>query len=128
MEDILFLLGRILFGGFFLYNGIMHFKNLAGNTSYAASKGTPSPKLAVMATGLMIVLGGLGVLLGIYVEVALWLIVIFLVGVSFMMHSYWKVPADQRMMEQVNFTKNMALAGAALMLLYMPEVWAYSLM
>ena len=36
MTDILLLVGRLLFGGLFLYNGINHFQNRAAMTGYAA--------------------------------------------------------------------------------------------
>ena len=35
----LFLLGRILLGGYFIISGYRHFEHLANNTAYAASKG-----------------------------------------------------------------------------------------
>lgn len=109
-------------------NGINHFKNKKGLVEYASSKGTPAPGVAVTITGLMLLLGGLGVLLGIYTQIALWLIVIFLVGTSFKMHNFWKAPdAMTKMMEQTQFTKNMALAGAALMLMSITEPWVMAL-
>jgi len=126
--EILFLIGRILFGGFFLISGFKHFKNGKMLTGYAASKGVPSASLAVYVSGLMIFLGGLGVLLGVYTQVSLWLIIIFLVLTSFKMHNFWTIADPMaKMPEQVNFMKNMALAGAALMMLLMAEPWVYSL-
>ena len=35
----LFLIGRLIFGGFFAYNGLNHFLSLAGTAQYAAAKG-----------------------------------------------------------------------------------------
>ena len=97
-------------------------------TGYAASKGVPSPSLAVVGSGLLILLGGLGVLLGVYTQISLWLIIIFLVPVSFKMHNFWTVAEPQaKMMEQVNFMKNMALVGAALMMMLLSEPWVWSL-
>ena len=108
-------------------NGFNHLKNLQNMTGYAASKKVPSPKTAVIISGLMILLGGLGVLLGIYTEIALWLIALFLIVVTPMMHNFWKVPAEQKMAEQINFMKNLALLGATLMLLSLPGAWTWAL-
>lgn len=127
--DYLFLLGRVLLGGYFVMNGIGHFKNLGGMTGYAQSKMVPMPKQAVMLTGLMLLLGGLGILLGVYVGYSIYLLILFLLAVSFKMHKYWKEDEQMsRMGEQINFMKNLALLGALIMLLYIPTPWLMSLM
>ena len=43
----LFVLGRAIFGGYFLYNGINHFINESMMSQYAASKGVAAPDAAV---------------------------------------------------------------------------------
>jgi uncharacterized membrane protein YphA (DoxX/SURF4 family) len=124
----LLLLGRLLFGGFFLFNGINHFMNLASLTAYATSRNVPMPQLAVAATGLLLVFGGLSVLAGFYPRVGLMLLVLFLVPTSVMMHPFWTMDDPQaRMMEMTQFLKNMALTGAALGLMAVPVPWPASL-
>ncbi|HAV10942.1 MAG TPA: DoxX family protein [Candidatus Moranbacteria bacterium] len=119
--EILFAVGQILFGGFFILNAFNHLTKLDGMSAYAKSMGVPMPKLAVAGSGLLILFGGLGVLLGIYVKLAALMLVLFLLPVSFQMHAFWKISAPgQRMGEMTNFLKNMALLGAALMLLAIP--------
>ena len=58
-------------------------------TGYVASMKVPAPALAVYGSGILLVLGGLGVLLGQYVQISLVLIVIFLVPVTLIMHPFW---------------------------------------
>lgn len=107
-----FIIGRVLLGGFFLYNAYGHFRNIAGHTAYAQSKGVPSPKVAVFISGAMFALGGLAILLNLYIVLGMWLIVIALIPITFMMHSFWKATDPQvRMNEQIQFTKNMAILG-----------------
>jgi putative oxidoreductase len=126
--DILFLVGRIFYGGFFLMSGLRHFTQISPISQYAATKGVPAPKLAVAGSGLLIVLGGLSLILGAWTQIGLWLIVIFLVGVSPQMHPFWKVSDPmQKMGEQNNFMKNIALLGAALMMMLLSQPWPYSL-
>lgn len=116
---VLWLVGRVFFGGFFLYNAYGHFKDLSGMTGYAASKGVPSPKLAVMVSGLLLVLGGLSVIFNYQLMYGLWALVIFLVPVTFMMHAFWKEsdPAA-RAGAKIQFSKNLAILGACLLLMY----------
>ena len=109
-------------------SGYAHFKNLQSYSGYAQSKGVPMPKLAVAVTGFMLILGGLGVILGAWVNLSVLLLSIFLVLVTPKMHAYWKITDPmQQMGERVNFYKNLALLGAVLMLLAIPAPWALSL-
>ena len=120
-------LGRGIFGGYFLYNGVNHFLNRKMMTEYAKSKGAPAPALAVPAKGAMLVLGGLSVLTGVRPKVGASLLSTFLLGVSPQMHDFWRIEdQQQRMAEFVNFTKNMALVGAACLVAALPEPWPLS--
>ena len=113
----LLVFGQIIFGGYFVYSGYKHFKNLTMLSGYAGSKGVPMPTTAVFITGSMMVIGGLGIIFRMYTHFSLALIAIFLIGVTFQMHQYWKIKDPmQKMGEQVNFNKNIALLGAVLML------------
>lgn len=115
--DWLFLVGRILFAALFLGAGIGHFTGLDATAEYADSKGVPVPRVATLATGGVLLLGGLSVLLWVQVEVGSWLLAGFLLAAAFTMHDFWTLddPA-QRNVEQAQFMKNVALAGAAVML------------
>ena len=123
----LFLLGRAMFGGYFAWNGLNHFLNQRMMSQYAAAKGVANPETAVPASGAMILAGGVSVLAGVKPRQGLALIVGFLVPVSLQMHRFWEIDdPSQRMSEMVNFTKNMALVGAALALMQIQEPWPLS--
>ena len=125
--DYLFVLGRILFGGFFLLGGINHFQHLNMMAGFTASKGVPMAKQGVMASGMLIIIGGLLIMLGWHVRIGLTFVIAFLLPVTFLMHNYW-VETDmmQRINQRVNFQKNIALLGAALMLFAVPRPWPMS--
>ena len=125
--NILFLIGRVLFGGLFFMSGINHFQHLGNMSAYAKSKNVPMPKLAVVVSGLLALLGGLWIMLGVYARVGLYELIVFLVPVTLMMHNFWSErDAQQKMNQRVMFMKNMALLGATLMMLMLPEVWPYA--
>lgn len=126
--DYAFVLGRILYGGFFVLGGLNHFQHLDMMSGFAGSKGLPAPKAAVALSGVLILVGGLSVIVGYHVWIGLLCIMLFLVPVTFLMHNYW-VETDmmQRINQRVNFQKNVALLGAALMLLMIPKPWPLSL-
>ncbi|HWR13942.1 MAG TPA: DoxX family protein [Terriglobales bacterium] len=123
-----FLLGRALLGGFFLYSGINHFRQLEGTSQYAASKNVPAAKVAVALSGAALVVGGGSLLLGIKPKLGAAAIVGFLAGVSPVMHDFWNVEdAQQRQGEMIHFSKNLALLGSALALAGVEEPWPASL-
>jgi putative oxidoreductase len=126
-ETVAHVIGRAMFGGFFLYNGInhlMHHQNMAG---YAEAKGVPAASVAVQGTGVMLVLGGLSLLTGYKPKLGAALVAAFLAGVSPSMHAFWKESEpQQRQAEMINFMKNMALAGAAILAAGSPEPWPVS--
>jgi putative oxidoreductase len=125
--DILLLIGRIIVGGYFLFGAFNHFANVKMMAGYARSKGTPAAEAAVAGTGVLLLLGGLSILLGYHPTIGACLLVIFLLGVTFQMHAFWKAGPEERMVQMVNFTKNMALLGFVLMTIAIPRPWAYSL-
>jgi putative oxidoreductase len=122
-----FLIGRLLFGGFFVYNGINHFRQTKMLAQYAGAKGVPKPNLAVMSTGAAMLVGGGSILLGIKPKLGAAALIGFLVGVSPVMHDFWKAEdPQQRMNDKINFFKNMALVGGAVALAGVEEPWPMS--
>jgi putative oxidoreductase len=60
-----FLIGRMLFGGFFLYNGIHHLMQRKAMASYTASKGVPAAAAAVTLSAIPLIVGGTSLMLGV---------------------------------------------------------------
>lgn len=111
-------IGRAVFGGFFLYNGINHFKQQEALAQYAGAKNVPSPDLAVQASGVALTIGGASLMFGLKPELGALAIVGFLAAVSPMMHDFWNIEdPQQRQNNMIHFSKNIALLGAALALM-----------
>ncbi len=126
--NIVFLIGRIIAGGYFVMGGINHFSKLKMMAGYAKSKGTPMPELAVGGTGTLLLLGGASLLLGYHPSIGAGILVIFLLGASFGIHNFWVDQDPQaKMAEMVNFMKNMGLIGLVLMTFAIPRPWPLSL-
>jgi putative oxidoreductase len=125
----LVLVGRILVGAYYLYNALNHLVFAPGQLAeYAASKGVPLPLLAVIVTGLLLLIGGLSILLGVLPRIGVLALVVFFLPVTFWMHDFWNVADPQmRVFQMIQFAKNLALMGSALMFLATPEPWEPSL-
>lgn len=120
--DVLFLIGRILFVLLFFGSAIGHLTQTEAMAGYAESRGVRPARPAVLATGVQIGIGALLVLLGIWMDVGFILLAVFLIATAILMHAFWKESDQQaRYMEQIQFMKDLALAGASLMLL--AAVW-----
>jgi putative oxidoreductase len=118
--DILLVIGRVLFALIFINSGIAHLTKLEAMTGYAQYKKVPAAKLSVIVTGLMLVVGGLYVALGVYADLGALLLAIVLVASAFMMHNFWTIEdAQAKQNESISFFKNLALAGAALIIFVM---------
>ena len=126
--DLLFLAGRLLLGAYFVHAGWSHFRNRKMMAGYASMKRVPLPMLAILGTGVLLVLGGLSVLTGLYPYIGLAMLAVFLLGVTPAMHDYWNTKDPMaRMGDRVNFLKNVAILGAVLMLAALGPTWPLAL-
>ncbi len=117
--DVLALGARILFVMIFLLSGLMGHLGPGRPMlmQFAAARKIPSPGFLVPFSGLWIVVGSISVLLGIYGDVGSLMIALFVVATALFMHPYWKESDEQsKMQEQVQFSKDLGLAGGALAL------------
>ncbi len=109
------LLGRFLFVAIFLVAGANHFSRQT--IAFAASQGVPLASVTVPLSGILALAGGLSILLGYRARLGAWLIALFLVPVTLMMHKFWAI-ADPMMqqIQMVPFMKNIAILGGALLI------------
>ncbi|MFZ2322401.1 MAG: DoxX family protein [Ignavibacteriaceae bacterium] len=112
------LVGRILFSIPFIMGIVGHFSEQ--DIAYASAAGVPLASVAVPLSGIIAFLGGLSIVLGYKAKWGAWLIVLFLLPVTLMMHKFWGVPDQMAaQMQMVMFIKNFSLLGTALMISYL---------
>jgi putative oxidoreductase len=122
-----FVIGRVLFGGFFLYHGIEHFRQRKMHSDYVKSKNLPAADAGVIVTGLMLLAGGASIILGLKPRFGTLAVAVFLGASAPLMHDFWRQQDPQQRMEQlIQFEKNFALLGAALALMSMEQPWPVS--
>lgn len=122
-----FLIGRLMFGGFFIYNGINHLVNRKQLAEYSRSKNVPKAGVAVVTTGVMMLAGGTSVVLGVKPKLGTLAILGFLGSVSPIIHDFWRAEdPNQRQADMAHFAKNLAMVGASLVLMGVEEPWPVS--
>lgn len=108
--------GRILLALMFVLAGFGKLMNIDGTAAYMGSAGLPASSALAVLVGLIELLGGLAIATGFLARWAALGLAVFTLVASFMFHRYWSLPADQQMMQQLLFMKNMAVAGGMLVL------------
>lgn len=111
------LIGRFLFSIIFMYSSVAKFSDTF--VYEAAAKGIPLSYILIPLVGIFEMVAGLSILFGFMTKWGAWLIIIFLLPVTFIMHDFWTVK-DPMLHELVllTFMKNISIIGAALMLAY----------
>ncbi len=113
----LLLLGRVLFSAIFIASSMMHFTQ--ADIQYATENHVPYPEILVPLSGVIALLGGLSVLFGYKARLGAWLLILFLVPVTYYMHAFWNfdVPGEIAM-QQAMFMKNLSMIGTCLIIGY----------
>lgn len=115
--DVIVLIGRILFAALFLGSAFGHFTQTEAMSGYAKARGVPFARAAVLGGGVLLLFGGLSILLGVWPDLGALALVAFLIPTAVLIHGFWKeTDPTNRQMEMIQFQKDTALAGAALML------------
>lgn len=116
LHNPLSLVGRLLMAVLFLPAGISKIAGFAGTVGYIASKGAPVPEVAAIIAIIVEVGGGLALILGFKARWAALALAAFTLVATVMFHNYWTFPAEQQMMQQLMFMKNVAVIGGLLTL------------
>jgi len=114
LQSPLALLGRILLAFLFVPAGFSKIAGFSGSVGYATAMGLPLPTVGVAAALVIELVGGLMLLVGFGTRVAALALALFTVVAAIFFHAYWALPADQAMMQQIMFNKNIAITGGLL--------------
>ena len=114
LQNPVALLGRLLIAALFIPAGIAKIGGFAGTAGYIASKGLPMPELGAVIAILVEVGVAAALLVGFKARWAALVLALFTLAAATLFHNYWALPADQQMMQQLLFFKNVAVTGGLL--------------
>ena len=115
MEDVLLFIARIVFCVIFAMSAVGHLARVDAMTGYAESRGLPAARALVILSGAVMALGVVSLVLGIWADLGALALLCFLVPTAILMHAFWKESDPQaKQTEQIQFLKDLALAGGAL--------------
>ena len=110
------LAGRILLGLIFILSGFGKIAGFAGTVGYIESAHLPLPSLVAVLTIVIELGGGLALVSGFYTRQTALVLAVFTVLAGFIFHNFWDADQAQKMAQQVNFLKNLSIAGGMLVL------------
>jgi putative oxidoreductase len=115
-QNPLALAARILMALLFLLSGFGKITGFAGTAGYIASKGLPLPELGAVIAIVVEFGGALALIAGFQTRLVALVMAVFSVIAGVLFHNYWAMPADQVMINQIMFLKNLSIAGGLLMM------------
>ena len=99
----------------FVASGLNHLTKAEAMVGYATYKKVPAPKLANALSGILMILGGLSVILGVYADLGAIVLAALLIIMALKMHAFWaETDATAKPNEVYGFMKNISMAGGAL--------------
>lgn len=110
------LIGRILIALLFVPAAISKITGFEGTVGYIASAGLPAPTIAAIVAIAVELLAPLFIIVGFKTRYAAVILAAFTIAAGFGFHKFWAVPADQVMVNQIMFFKNLAIAGGLFIL------------
>ena len=116
-SDALSLIGRIFLAVIFLVSGFGKIGGFEGLIGAIASKGLPMPQVFAVVTVVIELGAGLMLVFGWKARWAAFLLAAFTAIVTFFFHNFWVVPEAEKMMQQTQFMKNLAVIGGLLLVM-----------
>jgi putative oxidoreductase len=109
------LVGRLLLAVIFILSGFQKIPGFEGTAGYIASKGLPMPQVVAALTIVVELGGGILLAIGYKARWAALALAVFTLLAALIFHNFWAVEAAQKMNQQINFMKNLAITGGMLM-------------
>jgi len=116
IQNFTVLAGRILLGLLFVLSGFGKIAGFEGTVGYIAAQNLPLPAVLAVLTILVELGGGLALVTGFYTRQSALVLAAFTLLTAFVFHAFWAAPEAARMMQQINFLKNLSIAGGMLVL------------
>ena len=115
-RDELILLARILMMVLFVMSGWSKLTGFQGTVGYMASTGAPMPMVAAAVAVVMEFGVGIALLIGLWTRPLAILMALFVLGTSFIAHSYWDMQGAMEAANKIQFYKNLSIMGGLFLL------------
>ncbi len=108
------LIGRLMLAAIFIWSGINKITGFEGLIGAIASKGLPVPQVFAALTIIVEIGGALMLVFGWKARWGAFALAAFTALVTVLFHNFWAVPPAEKMMQEIQFMKNVAIIGGLL--------------
>ena len=115
-DDLMFLIGRVLLGIYFLLPGLGKIFTYSDNLILLASKGVPLESIALPLTILIEIILGLFLIFGKHIRISSVILCVLTILINIFIHDFWNLYGVEMEHEGQNFYKNMGVAAGLLIL------------
>lgn len=115
LPGLLYLFGRFLLGGLFVFGGIEHFFVLPLLSGTMAARGVPAARTVLILGSLWQILFGVLLVVGLWLAPSAFALILFTLVASPIFLDYWNKSGPERANQRNAFLVNIALVGALLM-------------
>jgi len=111
------LIGRLMLAAIFIWSGINKITGFEGLIGAIASKGLPVPQVFAALTIIVEIGGALMLVFGWKARWGAFALAAFTALVTVLFHNFWAVPPAEKMMQEIQFMKNVAIIGGLLLVM-----------
>jgi putative oxidoreductase len=115
-EDVILLLGRVALGIIFIKSGAEKLMALSAFAASLASRGVPQSSLLAVIGATVEFVAGVLIVTGLKTRYASMLTILFVIVATAISHRFWELADAARRMQEVQFSKNLAIVGGYLLL------------
>jgi len=115
-KDTLILAARILLMVLFVLFGWSKLTNFSGTVGFMGSEGAPMPFLSTIIAVVMEFFVAIALILGVFTRPLALVFVVYTFGTALIGHHYWTMEGADRMMNMINFYKNISIMGGLTLL------------
>lgn len=117
MNPLLDLIGRILISAIFFFEAIDSIMFAEKTKATMAEYGLLwKPDLILYTAIIALMIGALMVLIGYRIRFGVWLLLLYWIPVTCIVHPFWNVAEDVQRIQAILFMKNIAVAGGLFMI------------
>jgi len=117
-QAVVSLLGRLMLVAIFLMSAVGNkIPNFNATVKAMNGEGVPLPAVALVGAIAFLLVGSALVILGWKTRLGATLLLVFLALATFFFHDFWNFSGDAVNAQQIQFSKNLAIAGGLLLLI-----------
>jgi putative oxidoreductase len=117
LNCLLNFIARVLIAAIFLFGAAGKFFNYEHMGAYMQTKGLTNIPVLLYIAAFVELFAGIALIIGYRTKLAAFVLFLFLIPVTYIMHDFWNLQGQEQMQNLVHFFCNLAIAGGLLLIM-----------